>query len=213
MASRLATFASFLKHGSNIPLIAGIAGLPALSATGKLPLSKRAIPFGIALFFASEYGFHRYALHAEPMESSFLHGLQRRLHYDHHVEPARLDLLFLPIWAYFPTQALFAGLYQAIGRRPGVTAGLVLGNFIGAFYYEWVHYVAHIPYQPRTPWGKYMKKYHLWHHFKNEKLWYGVTNPLSDHLIGTYTPVDEAERSSSVKVLYATNGATTSAPH
>ena len=44
-------------------------------------------------------------------------------------------------------------------------------------YYEWVHYVAHVPFRPLTPVGRYMKKYHLWHHFKNERRWFGVTNP------------------------------------
>ena len=97
---------------------------------------------------------------------------------------------------------MFGVVYFAITRSAGVTFSLILGNLIGLLYYEWVHYVAHIPYQPRTPFGRWMKKYHLWHHFKNERLWYGVTNPTMDFVSRTYARVDDVEKSGSTRVLY-----------
>ncbi len=66
---------------------------------------------------------------------------------------------------------------------------------LGLLWYEWVHYVAHIAYVPRTPFGRWIKKYHLWHHFKNERLWFGVTNPSMDFFGRTYARVDEVDRS------------------
>ena len=93
-------------------------------------------------------------------------------------------------------------MYFAIAHNVAVVAALVLGNLLGLLYYEWVHYVAHIPYRPRTPVGRWMKKYHLWHHFKNEHLWFGVTNPSMDFVWRTYVRVDEADRSGSTRILF-----------
>lgn len=50
--------------------------------------------------------------------------------------------------------------------------------------------------------GRWMKKYHLLHHYLNERLWYGVTNPSMDLLARTYMPASEAERSTRTRVLY-----------
>jgi sterol desaturase/sphingolipid hydroxylase (fatty acid hydroxylase superfamily) len=76
---------------------------------------------------------------------------------------------------------------------------LTFGSVLALTYYEWVHYVAHIPFTPVTPFGRWMKKYHLWHHFKNEHLWFGVTSPSMDFVMATYQPVNEAERSATVR--------------
>ena len=40
---------------------------------------------------------------------------------------------------------------------------------LAILHYEWVHYVAHIPYRPRTRLGRWIKQYHLRHHFVSEK--------------------------------------------
>jgi hypothetical protein len=69
-------------------------------------------------------------------------------------------------------------------------------------YYEWVHYVAHTPFRPVTPVGRYMRKYHLWHHFKSEKMWFGVTNPSLDLIYRTYADVTEVDRSDTTRILF-----------
>jgi len=183
-------------------LVGGAAALlaaPALRGPKQKPIP---VAIGALLFFASEYSTHRFLLHAEPSKSEFVLGLQRRLHYDHHVDPAKLELLFLPPWALVPTLGFFGAVYAILTRDPDTVASLTLGNLLGLIYYEWVHYVAHIPFKPKSAVGRYVKKYHLWHHFKNEKLWFGVTNPAIDHFAGTYLDVVEADRSASTRVLF-----------
>jgi hypothetical protein len=192
----------FFRHGSNAILAGGAVSLVAASAFGALKQKPVPLAIGALLFFQSEYTTHRYLLHAKPSKNEFIHQLQRRLHYDHHVEPAKLELLFLPPWALFPAMVLYTGLYAAVTRNKDVTASLLLGNILGLLYYEWVHYVAHIPFKPVTPYGRWIKKYHLWHHFKNEKLWFGVTNPTGDYVVGTYLDVADAEKSGSTRVLF-----------
>jgi hypothetical protein len=194
--------ATFLKHGSNVAIVAMsllLAAAMGLHAVAFVPV---AILIGALLFFLTEYSTHRFLLHAPPMKNPSVLRMQHRLHYDHHVEPERLDLLFLPPWFLFPALAIFVAVYFAIAHNVAVVAALVLGNLLGLLYYEWVHYVAHIPYRPRTPVGRWMKKYHLWHHFKNEHLWFGVTNPSMDFVWRTYVRVDEADRSGSTRILF-----------
>ncbi len=194
---------AFLRHGSNTLLIVGAVVLGGL-ATLRVPeaFPPWSIALGALLFFLSEYNMHRFALHARPARSPFVLGLQRRLHYDHHVEPTRMDLLFLPPWFLIPAEALSAGIYWLIVRDGGTVLGLLLGNFLGLLYYEWVHYVAHTPFRPVTPFGRYIKKYHLWHHFKNEKMWFGVTNPSLDVVYRTYANVTDVDRTTTTRVLY-----------
>jgi len=80
--------------------------------------------------------------------------------------------------------------------------GAAAGQRLGLLWYEWVHYVAHIPYVPKTAFGRWIKKYHLWHHYKNERMWFGVTNPSMDFVGRTYARVDDVERSGSTRVLF-----------
>ncbi|MBV8638735.1 MAG: fatty acid hydroxylase, partial [Candidatus Eremiobacteraeota bacterium] len=49
---------------------------------------------------------------------------------------------------------------------------------------------------------KYMKKYHLWHHFKNEHFWFGVTNPTMDYAGITYRNVEAVPRSTTVREIW-----------
>ncbi|HTD35730.1 MAG TPA: sterol desaturase family protein [Candidatus Elarobacter sp.] len=202
----MATFASFWRHGSNTVLLLIALALIALFAAHALAF---AVPFGFALlaigalvFFVSEYTTHRFMLHAPPQKNAFVLRLQHRLHYDHHVNPSELRLLFLPVWFVVPVAALTFGIYFAITREAAASVALLLGSVLGLLWYEWVHYVAHIPFVPKTPFGRWIKKYHLWHHFKNERMWFGVTNPSMDLVGRTYARVDEIDRSSTTRVLY-----------
>lgn len=194
---------SFLRHGSNFLLVAGCAVL-ALLAVLHTPVvfPLWAIALGAVLFFSSEYTMHRFAFHAKPAKNAFVLGLQHRLHYDHHVAPDRIELLFLPPWFLVPAELLSVGISWLIFRSEGIVLALTLGNVLGLLYYEWVHYVAHTPFRPVTPFGRYIKKYHLWHHFKNEKMWFGVTNPSMDVLYRTYANVTDVERSATTRTLF-----------
>src|ERR1700722_3659319 len=140
---------TFLRHGSNAWLALGLAVPAAAFATRLLPFSLFWLVIGALTFYVSEYGFHRFGFHAQPSRFAFIRKLQHRLHYDHHVEPNRLDLLFLPIWFLAPNLAVAAVLVALVfGAGPSMSA--LFGMMLAILHYEWVHYVAHIPYQPRT---------------------------------------------------------------
>lgn len=192
----------FLLHGSNTALLVASLALLAAAEAGLIRLAWPAILLGGALFYATEYSTHRFLFHAQPSRFAWVRAKQHRLHYDHHIDPQRLDLLFLPLWYVVPQLAITTLLgWLVLGTRDRALA-LDLGAMLALLHYEWVHFIAHLPYRPRTPWGRWMKKYHLWHHFKNEKLWFGVSNPLGDYAGGTWRDPDEVERSRTTKVLH-----------
>jgi hypothetical protein len=192
----------FLRHGSNAGLIFTAAAIAVAAAFGRLQPSFLWILAGGFLFYFSEYGTHRFLFHAPPSRFPFILRLQHRLHYDHHVDPHRLDLLFLPLWYVLPNFVLVALIGWALLGDWNIVMSLVLGAMLALLHYEWVHYIAHIPYKPRTSIGRWMKKYHLWHHYKNEHFWFGVSNPAMDFVYRTYRSPDKAARSTTVRVLH-----------
>jgi 4-hydroxysphinganine ceramide fatty acyl 2-hydroxylase len=193
---------TFFRHGSNAVLaLALVAGI-VIFALGIVPFSFLAALIGAAVFFSSEYTTHRFLFHAQPSKMAWLLKLQHRLHYDHHIDPPKLELLFLPLWFVIPTALVYYAVFMAITRNAALALSLTFGSICALLYYEWVHYVAHVPFNPVTPFGRYIKKYHLWHHFKNERYWYGVTNPSMDFVGLTYRDVDTVERSTTVREIW-----------
>lgn len=190
----------YFRHGATLALAVGVVIIAIAAAVGATPLTFWQVLLGAALFYFSEYGMHRFAFHAPPAPWTFVHKLQRRLHYDHHVEPARLDLLFLPLWFLAPNLAITAILVGSVLGKTAV-GSVMLGVFLAILHYEWAHYVAHVPYQPRTSLGRWLKSYHLRHHFVSEKEWFGVSNPAFDLAFGTFKDPKSVEKSATVRKL------------
>jgi len=193
---------TFFRHGSNGLLALAIASIVVWSPLGGPALPLAWVAAGALLFYLSEYSWHRFAFHAPPSPWGWMRKLQHRLHYDHHVEPSRLDLLFLPWWFLLPNLAGTAALVWLV-LGAALVAPVLLGVMLAILHYEWVHYVAHIPYSPRTRFGRWMKQYHLRHHFISEKLWFGVSNPTLDVLYRTYREPKGVEKSATVRKLYS----------
>ncbi|WP_139491462.1 sterol desaturase family protein [Brevibacillus dissolubilis] len=156
---------------------------------------------GMVLYALSEYLIHRFLFHLKPPKNPlFLHFL-KRLHYDHHVKPDELELLFLPVWYSLPQMVVTFAVYYWLTADAAMTSAFATGMIGFLLFYEWTHYVAHRPIQPFTPWGRWMKKLHLLHHFKNENYWYGVTNPAFDVLMGTFPNEKQVEKSKTARDL------------
>ncbi len=167
-----------------MPLAVGFLG----SLAGLAPRHAGWVAGGAAVFVAMEYLIHRFLLHAPTSRYPRIARLQQRIHLGHHREPHNLDLVFLPLPLLLVLVPLFALGYHGLFGSPTITRALVCGNLAGLLYYEWVHFIAHVPVRPSTPWGRWMKKHHLLHHFQDERTCYGVTTPLGDMLFGTGRP-------------------------
>lgn len=193
----------FFRHGSNLAMVLGLIGIAGyLGFARAWPAELPWTLLGLAMFPLYEYVFHRFILHTPPANHRVLTWFQRLIHYDHHEDTRRIDRFFTPLWIGFPLVCTQGAIYLAFGLSAPAALALLFGNLAGFLYYEWTHYVAHVAYLPRTAWGKYMKKYHLWHHHKNENYFFGVTTPVMDYLMGTYKPVQDVPMSPTVHRLY-----------
>ncbi|WML57738.1 sterol desaturase family protein [Neobacillus sp. PS2-9] len=156
---------------------------------------------GLLTFAFSEYLTHRFLFHLKtPKNPHFLKFL-KRIHYDHHIYPDDLKLLFLPLWYSLPNFLVICSIfYFSTGDFTGtVTFGIGLMTML--LTYEWKHYVAHRPLKPKTKFGRWVKKVHILHHYKNENYWYGVSTPFADYLFGTFREEKEVETSKTARNL------------
>lgn len=160
-----------------------------------------AFVIGMVAYSIVEYLTHRFLFHIKPPKNTFLLHLIKRLHYDHHSSPNDLHLLFLPLWYSLPNMAIAGGAAYLMTSSLVITNAFLAGIMIFLLFYEWKHYIAHRPIKPISPWGRWMKRVHLWHHFKNENYWYGVTNPVYDWALGTFKDQKDVEQSQTARDL------------
>lgn len=169
------------------------------------PASNQLLLFviGLLIFFPSEYVVHRGVFHyfADKNAGKIL----SKQHVEHHKRPDDLDYLFNDPRISVTIGFVYFSIYYAVTQNLGQAAALSFGNYVGLLYYEHVHFAAHRPgSKPWTPWSRFMKKFHLWHHFKHEKLWYGVTSPLFDFAFGSTKDHHEVDPSPTVRTLVPT---------
>jgi sterol desaturase/sphingolipid hydroxylase (fatty acid hydroxylase superfamily) len=104
---------------------------------------------------------------------------------------------------YLVEYAMHRFAFHAPPLRWEAVPSVMLGVMLAILHYEWVHYVAHIPYSPRTRMGRWMKQYHLRHHFISEKEWFGVSNPSLDFVFGTFRDPKTVQRSTTTRKLHS----------
>ena len=160
-----------------------------------------ALAVGILTYGTSEYIVHRFLFHIKTPENPFMLKTIKRLHYDHHVDPDNLKLLFLPLWFSIPGFLIYSCIVFLITGSMIQAVGFATGLVAYFLFYEWKHYIAHRPIQPRTKRGKNIKRHHLLHHFKNENYWFGVTHTSIDKTLGTFKENKDVEKSLTARNL------------
>lgn len=146
------------------------------------------------------YVLHRWVLHSRWMfKVPALAGTWRRIHYDHHMDPDRLEILFGALHTTLPTLLIVAALPGwLIGGAGGAFAGFATGLLCTCFY-EFAHCVQHLGWKPRNRWLATMKKRHMEHHFHDEDGNFGITNFIWDRLFGTlYSRANRPDKSTTV---------------
>jgi sterol desaturase/sphingolipid hydroxylase (fatty acid hydroxylase superfamily) len=134
-----------------------------------------------------EYVLHRYALHSQlfyrlPATSK----LWRRLHYDHHMAPDDLSVLFAAFYSTLPLIFVIATVpgYLLFGV-PGAAAATA-GGFLALMFYEFFHLSAHLPWHTSSRILRRMRRYHLLHHYHNESGNYGIVTNVVDRLVASF---------------------------
>lgn len=145
-----------------------------------------------------EWFLHKYVLHFEPVRvGRFVIDLPpARAHARHHETPHDLGQALLPGWTIavlIPVHLLFWKLV-APTRAVACTGVICLGA--AALAYEWIHFVTHTGYRPKTRWFQEVKRRHLAHHYRDERRWFAFVVPAIDDWLGTGEPaeVKEAKR-------------------
>jgi hypothetical protein len=149
----------------------------------------------IAPFY--EWVMHKYVLHGiNQNESEFYVRLMNRLHRDHHRFPKKIETAFAPLWAglIVPLQFFILGTLLTFNWQGGLF--LAMATLTYYIYYEWMHMAHHIDeYKPLTPWGRALRNAHMWHHYKNENYWWGVTSSIGDKVLKTYVAPQDVPKS------------------
>jgi sterol desaturase/sphingolipid hydroxylase (fatty acid hydroxylase superfamily) len=142
---------------------------------------------GILVWSFSEYLLHRFLFHFEP-ESPRLKWVWYLIHGVHHEQPGCKTRLVMPPVLSIPLAFLFYGLfYLTIGivlGSPAWIAPIFAGFLTGYLIYDMVHYATH---NLTMSWGflKFIKRYHLLHHYKTPDDRFGISSPLWDVVFGT----------------------------
>ncbi len=134
-----------------------------------------------------EYLLHRFVLHGRWLYKNPLTAdLWKRIHYDHHQDPNRLDVLFGSLSNTLPTiVAIGLPVGWLIGGAPGAFSALA-SAFVIISVYEFCHCVQHLNYTPKSAWLRRIKKHHMAHHFHNETGNFGITSTFIDRIVGTF---------------------------
>jgi hypothetical protein len=126
-----------------------------------------------------------------------------RKHRAHHADPRDLDILFIPMGVVALAPLIGIGL-PLVGRA-GLAHALTYGvtGFSMLLTYEWTHFLIHTTYQPRSSTYRRIWRAHRWHHFRNERYWFGVTVHTADRILRTYPARDDVPLSPTARNLGA----------
>jgi sterol desaturase/sphingolipid hydroxylase (fatty acid hydroxylase superfamily) len=168
---------------------------------------------GLLVWTLVEYLLHRFAFHApdEIMEEvhrivaelppdqavvpnmpTFRHTIYFLFHGVHHEYPSDARRLVMPPVASIPMAfAVWLGFALVFGEaaRPAF-AGMMVGYLI----YDSTHFLVH-HYSMPTRFGKFLKRQHMRHHFKDPDKDYGVSSPLWDIVFSTFSGDNRRRRS------------------
>mgnify|MGYP005853946727 CR=1 FL=1 len=201
-------FLVFLRFSS--PLLALIFTTIAVSARvalGGFTAWDLVIPLGlVAAQPFTEWLIHVFILHFRPRKvlGRTLDLQVARLHREHHREPWKLELIFIPKRAGLIGLVIAAlGWYAATPTVELFLTGLA-STLAMALVYEWTHYLTHTNYRPRGALYRRVWRFHRLHHFKNERYWMGVTMHLGDRVLGTQPDPAKVEASPTCRTLGVT---------
>ena len=160
----------------------------------------------LAVYPFGEWAIHVYLLHSKVDIAT------TRSHMEHHADPQDLNLInFGPAEALAIlllaaplsvglSALLVAPLPGALPLEPFVTE--LLTAYVLIAFYEWIHFLIHTSHVPKSRYYRRVWRNHRLHHFKNEHYWHGITNTISDTVLGTNPDQKTVERSPTARAIH-----------
>ena len=137
---------------------------------------------GVFLWTFMEYILHRFVFHYEP-KSSWGKRLHFVMHGVHHDFPSDATRLVMAPGISLPLGAFFYLLFWLVFGSTYVNA-IFAGTMFGYVIYDTLHYATH-HFKLNKGIGKWLRQYHMRHHFQDPDTRYGVSTPLWDYVFGT----------------------------
>ena len=136
---------------------------------------------GYLLWTVAEYWLHRTLFHL-PVVGPKSARVAFLLHGVHHESPSDVTRLVMPAGASLAWCALtFLGFRTLLGPLTWAPfAGFVLGYVL----YDEIHWYVHAG-RPTSRWGRWLRREHLLHHFKDPTSRFGVSCPWLDYVFGS----------------------------
>ena len=198
-------FSVFVDHPTP-SLILGLLGTSAgaRALSGKLRPTDAAIAAAVAAWWPfQEWWMHKDILHIEPREiAGFkIDPYFARRHRQHHENPSNFEDVFLPVGVVLGSFAFIAAASYAISKSRRTMWSTMASMSGAALVYEWIHYLTHTDYRPRSSWFRKVWTNHRMHHYRNEKHWYAFTNPWMDDWFRTGGSPKDVPLSASCRTL------------
>ena len=161
-----------------------VTGMEGARRAGDVPFG---LLLGMFLWTLTEYTVHRFVFHFEP-RTAWQEKVIFLFHEIHHVQPQCKTRLVMPPAASIPMAVIFYALfYLVFGVVLGISywiAPTFAGFIIGYLIYDMTHYATH-HFPMRWGFMKFLKRYHMQHHYKTPDQRFGVSSPLWDIVFGT----------------------------
>jgi Fatty acid hydroxylase superfamily len=156
----------------------------------------------VACWPVQEWMIHVLVLHLKPFQlwGREINPIICRNHRNHHRDPWHPHLGITPphmIWLYM---AGLPAVWMLVLPVPQALTGTAV-YFSLVLNYEWLHYLIHTSYAPRSGIYRRLWRNHRLHHFKNEHFWFGVTMLSGDRLFHTQPGQSETDRSDTCLTL------------
>ncbi len=134
---------------------------------------------GVFTWTLTEYCLHRFLFHF-PARSRLGKWLVYLFHGNHHDDPRDKTRLVMPPAGAIPIMAVLYLLFGLVIPAPWIEPFCAF-FIVGYLIYDYIHYATHhFPMKNRA--AKYLKHYHLKHHYSGETGRYGVSSPFWDFI-------------------------------
>ena len=142
-----------------------ITNVPAGASWAYIPIC---FVLGIFLWTLAEYVGHRFLFHYDP-KGERMQAIFFTFHGVHHAQPQLKTRLVMPPVVSIPAAIvfylLFSLVFDVLLGMPQWVAPIYSGFILGYLCYDMIHYATHhFPMRSRAM--KYLKRYHMMHHFK-----------------------------------------------
>jgi hypothetical protein len=172
-----------------------------------------AVVGAVVIYPFGEWAIHVYLLHMRPfrLRGRRIDPPAAKAHRAHHRQPNDLTMILLDplevaqlLLLAVPLTVGVGGLLVGLLAGPvpiGALVSAAIADYVAIFLYEWTHFLIHTAYRPRGRYYRAVWRNHRLHHFKNEHFWHGITQNVSDRVLGTNPEQSSVPRSRTARTL------------